>query len=362
MTSSASSSSRRTLLALTGLLLSACAHEGARERGAALGVTRVAVFPVESDGPTPTESFAAAIELAIARAGLDIVSAAAAEPALANRRIRASGVDRAAAAVARDELGVEAVLLVSVERYVTTGEPVLTVTARLVSVAEEPLVLWMDGFSRAAATTHGLLGLGGARSMAELEREAASRLSRSLAEFIRTHEQRGACDPGKHFRPRMSYRTQSPLPGRRVIVLPYLNRTPSRSAGDVVALEVVRQFAASGRFEVVDPGAVREALRKERIVTRGGVSLAEAQRMAKALDADLIVAGEVSQFEDAIVPKAEFSTIVLDRDEQLVWQSSSRSTGDDAVSIFDFGRLGTLGEVTCRMAAGVVAGVLAGEP
>jgi hypothetical protein len=362
MTSSDSCSSRRTLLALAAVLVSACAHGGAHGGAAALSVTRVALFPVEADGPEPAASFASAIELAIARSGLDIISTAAVEPVLARRRIRASGVNRAAAEVVREELGAEAVLLLTVERYVATGVPVLTVTARLVSAEEQPLVLWMDGFSRSAATTHGLLGLGGIRSMAEMEREAAAQLSRSLGDFIRTREQRGRCGPGRHFRPRMSYRAPWPLPGRRIIVLPFLNRTTNRTAGDVVALQLVRQFAASGRFDVVDPGAVREALRNERIITRGGVSLAEAERMAKSLDADLVVSGEVFQHEDASVPMAEFTTMMLDRDDRMVWQSASRATGEDAVSVFDFGRLGTLGEVTCRMAAGVVAGILAGEP
>jgi hypothetical protein len=361
MTSSDSCSSRRTLLALAAVLVSACAHGGAHGRAPALSITRVALFPVESDGPEPEASFAAAIELAIARSGLDIVSTAAVEPALALRRIRTSGVDRTAAQVVREELGAEAVLLLSVQRYVA-DVPILTVTARLVSVGEQPFVLWMDGFSRSAATTHGLLGLGGIHSMDEMEREAAAELSRSLADFIRTRAQRGRCGAGKHFRPRTYYRAPWPLPGRRVIVLPFLNRTKNRTAGDFVALQIVRQFAASGQFDVVDPGAVLEALRKERIITRGGVSLAEAERMAKSLDADLVVSGEVFQHDDAVVPTAEFTTMMLDRDDRLVWQSTSRSTGEDAVSVFDFGRLGTLGEVTCRMAAGVIAGIIAGEP
>jgi hypothetical protein len=363
MISSSSCSTKPALLALAGVVLSACAHGGARDGGAALSVTRVALFPVESDGAGPRDSFTSAMELAIARAGLDIVSAAPVERVLAERRVRTLGIDAAAAQVAREELGLEAVILVNVERYVTTEEPVLSVEARLVSVQDRPRVLWMDGFSQAAAASHGLLGLGGFRSMDELEREAAARLSRSLAAFIRTGEQRGRCG-GRHFRPGSSYRAPAPLPGRRVAVLPFLSQgpSPSRSAGDAVALHLVRQFAASGRFDVLDPGEVRDALRRERIVTRGGVSLAEAQRMGKRLEADLVVSGEVVQYLDAAVPKVEFGTIVLDRNERVVWRSSTRSTGDDAVSVFDFGRLATVSEVACRMAAGVVEGILAGEP
>lgn len=356
--SSSSSRTRRALLATAGLLALGCASGRTHGGGAALSVTHVALFPFEGGGTEPGGGFAAALEVAMARAGLDVVSGPAVETPLAERRLRSPGIGEAAAAFARDELGVEAVLVITIERRTDDGEPVLELAARLVSVVDRPRVIWMDGFAEAAAMSHGLLGLGGYHSIGDLEREAATRLSRSVAAFIRRGEQRGRCEPGRDFRPRSVYRTRSELPGRRVVVLPFLNQSPSRPAGEAVSLQIVRQLAATGSFDVVDPGAVRDALRRERIITRGGVSLAEAERMAKRLDADLVVSGQVVQYDPA-VPTLEFTTVVLGRDERLVWRSSSRNGGGDAVSVFDVGRVGTMSELTCRMAAGVVAGLLA---
>lgn len=352
---SISSSIRRALLAAAPLLVLSCA--GGRGNAAALNVTRVALFPVE--GAEPGGALAAAIEVAIARAGLDVVSGPAVEIPLAERRLRSPGVGEAAAEFAREELGVEAVLVFTVDRRVEAGQPVLELAARLVQVTDHPRVIWMDGYSGAAGP-RGLLGIGGHRTIGDLERDAAGRLSRSVVAFIRRGEQRGRCDPGTHFRPRSYYRLPR-LPGRRTVVLPFLNASPIPAAGETMALQLVRQLAASASFDVVDPGAVRDALRKERIITRGGVSLAEAERMAKRLDADLVVSGEVVQYDPAI-PAAAFSVVVLDREERVVWRSSSRGAGGDPVSIFDLGRIATIGELACRMAAGVVSGILADEP
>jgi hypothetical protein len=362
MTSSISSSSSRALRTLCVGLLAvsvACAHRRPAAHAATERIGRVAIFPIEmlAQHAALRDSLSAELEAAIARAGLEVVSEQAVEPHLARSRIRGVGLDEAAAELAREELGADAVLLASVERYLVSGEPVLAITLRLVTVDPTPRVLWMDGFALAAEASHGILGLGGFHDMGELERRASARLGASLAAHLHAGDQRGTCAAGGPFKPRRVFRAPGPLAGRRVAVVPFLNRTANGNAGDAVALHLVRQLVAKGHFDTVDPGKVREALRKLRVFTRDGVAPTEAQRLAEALDVDLIVSGEVLQYDDAGVPKAEFNTLVLDRKESLVWQSSSRGKGDDAVTFFDFGRIDTVSELVCRMAAGVVAGV-----
>ena len=80
-------------------------------------------------------------------------------------------------------------------------------------------------------------------------------------------------------------------------LLPFLNRTSHENAGEVLALEFLGELAGSDRFEVVDPGVVRSVLLERRIVIRGGISFDEATSMLDTLDADVVLSGEVRDFE-----------------------------------------------------------------
>lgn len=362
MTSSISCSGRRGFLALAVAAgaLAACAHVSPR---APTGdIRRVALLPIEdvSEESARTEALSAALARAFVSVGLEVLPEGAVEPELARQRLRAHGVDHAVAELAR-QFGVEAVLVTDVERQVVTGEPRLSLTSRLVSVTGEPHVLWMDRYALAGAATRGILGLGGLHDIGKVERQAAARLAGSLRAYLEDGRQEGRCSARGAFSPHRSYRSERPLRGRRVVVLPFINRTPVANAGILIPLQLLQQFVASGRFDADDPGAVSEELRFQRIITIGGVSLFEAHRVAVALDADLIVSGEVQQYEDGDVPKVEFSTVVIDRDEKLIWQSSSRNTGSDAVTAFGLGFLATASEVACRMSAAVVAGIASGK-
>jgi hypothetical protein len=126
----------------------------------------------------------------------------------------------------------------------------------------------------------------------------------------------------------------------------------------VVALEMVRALAASERFEVMEPGRVREQLLSYRIILEGGVSFDTARVVAGMLDVNLVVSGYVREFNDAGVPKVEFTVLVLEkRTEELVWQSTSYNTGADGVWFFGLGQVSTASALTCRMMRNVVEGM-----
>jgi hypothetical protein len=362
MTSSISSSGSLELLGVfLALTVGACSHATPRPRSAP--ITRIALFPVEdfSGGRMPTEHLSSELARATAGAGMEVVTESAVESVLARHRIREYGVGLAAAEVARQELGVEAVLVVDVERYVSATEPTLALTARLVSVTGRPRVLWMDGYALSGERTRGILGLGGVHEMGEAERQAAAGMAASLRAYLADGSQEGGCSSRSTYAPRRAYHAPLPLGGRRVVILPFINRTPNADAGTVIALQLMRQFVANGKFDVDDPGAVQEGLRMLRVLTIGGVAPVEAQRMGVELDVDLVVSGEVLQFEEGGIPKVEFTILVLDRDGKLVWRSTSRNTGSDSVTVFEFGFLPTAGEVACRMSAAVVAGLASGD-
>jgi TolB-like protein len=322
------------------------------------------MFPPEdlAGAPGAMTPVAVAIEEALARTGLEVVSDVATEAVLARNRIRyVGGVDAEAADVVRRELGVDAVLITSLEAYDPAPPLLLSVSARLVAVTGAPRVLWIDAFSRAGTESRGLLGLGGVNQMSELQRRAASALARSLSAFLRDGRVRGArCAGEKTFAPRTVHRSSVSLDGTlRVAVLPFVNETKLENGGEIVTREFLGQLAGAARFEVIDPGVVRAALLKQRIVLREGVSLEDARRVLDALGADLVLSGEVHELAQSPrggdAPRAEFTVLLLDGGGNVVWQSRSRNTGADGVWLFDFGAVRTAVDLVCRMAAGVVS-------
>jgi hypothetical protein len=327
------------------------------------GMGRVAIFPPESLAPGAGRDPAlatAAAEVA-ARAGLEVVAGEEIEKFLAAERIRyTAGLDRLVARAAREKLGVDGVIFTTLE----SGGPQalrVAVTMRLVTTADLPEIVWMDGFARTGADAPGLLGLGLVDDPEKLRREAFEALARSLARARSgARPDGGRCQPGRVYAPKFSFRLP-PLSGRAertVIVLPFMDSSGRRNAGEVVRLAVVRRLLAARGLHLVDPGEVRHVLLDYRIVLRGGVSLVSARTMLKTLRADWVVVGDVRRFDEERAA-AEFNLHVLDSEtEEIIWQSRSYNDGDDGVTFFGIGRVSTTSALVCRMAAEIAAEAL----
>ena len=85
-----------------------------------------------------------------------------------------------------------------------------------------------------------------------------------------------------------------------------------------------------------------------------GISLADTGALFSRLDADLILAGRVFDYQDyrgtagkAIVG---FSTLMIERkSREVVWSSNSYNTGDDGVFFFFLGRVNTAHAMASEM-------------
>ncbi|MBI5071138.1 MAG: hypothetical protein HZB56_23220 [Deltaproteobacteria bacterium] len=372
MTSSPSSSSRPGLPALAALLAIAAGCATAPpapplpDRGP---IRRVVLLPFEnlSGTPVPVRDLLAPAERALAARGLEVVSGEPVQQYLARHRIRSTGsVDGAGAAGARDELGADGVVVTSVETWRDSPAAQFALTMRLVRAAEDAELLWIDGYGRTGDDAPGLLALGLVSDVKVLEAEAFARMADSMARHL---ERKGpaspACSRGLRFEPVFQYRSTTLSPQKRysVAVVPFLNRTRRRGAGELAALAFVRQLRASRTFTPVEPGQVRRVLLQQRIVLEGGVSLEAARLLLGVLDADLVLGGEVLEYEDSGPPRVNLTATVLDRGSgEVVWQSLSHNRGDDWVFFFDVGRVSTALALGCSMVGNVVDGMSGDTP
>lgn len=331
---------------------------------------KLAVFPVQnaSGGMAPIRPLSDELETVLRAGRLDIVERQKLDVVLAQHRIRfTGGVDRPMAKVLREELGVDAVLVPTLEQYSADEPPRIALSVRLVSTGERPTVLWADSVARAGDDSPGVLATGLVMNPSRLQSIVVKSLARAVQRWVDTREVGEDC--GDELEPRRRYR--APVlddVGRRTIaVLPFTNETSRRSASDVIAGQFVAELTRSGSFEVLDPGFVREQLLSHRMVLQGGVSVDQAMAMLDLLDADFVLTGYVQVYEARAgrqgPPKAEITAYVIDREAgELVWSSTSTAQGDAGVFFFGAGRVHTASKLSCRMVRGVIDGIVGKRP
>jgi hypothetical protein len=369
MTSSTRCSTRhRAILALAAVAAAAtasgCGHPGRPVRR--LGPVepgarpRVAVLPVDnlSGAPAPAKELLAVMEGAL-RGKVDVVGAADLEDFLGRHRLRyTGGIDAESARAARDELGANAVLLTSVTVYRASGPPALGITARLVSTGDEPEILWMDAAAWAGDQAPGLLGMGRRERMAPVQARVVRQLARSLDAFLDGKTRDVGCG-GDRYRPKVRFRSSELDTDEHhtVAVVPFLDHSKRRGAGEALALEFVRQLVANGRYRVLEPGVVRDYLLSARVLVPGGISLETTRMILGGLGADMVMSGVVLDFDEGARGGSaiRFRAVLLDSEGDVLWSSSSFNRSDEGVVAFGLGRVGNSQELTCRMVTGVVA-------
>jgi len=372
MTSSGSSSTSLLAVGLAAALaLGAC--RGARPAPEPGAPPRLALFPIQNlaGKGAPLKQLTSALREQLERSGVELLAEENVQRTLAARRIRyTGGLDRETAAALREEAGVEGVIIASLEAWLPEAPYRLAMTTRLVSTGAEPAIRWIDAVAASGDDAPGLLGLGVVPSMELLRDRALDRTAASLEAQLRAPRPAPTPCPERSRRPPdRSFR--SPLaadPARRtIVVLPFVNDTRRRDAGEVVALRFLAPLVAAGTIEVVEPGMVRAEMLSYRLGASGGISIDDARVLLKLLHADVVLSGTVRTFEDAAgasgAPKVDFSAWVLDRETgQLAWSSTTSAAGDDGVYFFGAGRVSTASGLACSMAKGVVEALLRGRP
>ena len=341
------------LLVLTGC---AGARPSAERAAAGAGVaTRVAVLPLDnlSGGAAPLATIRQELAARLQADGLTVLPEGELERFMAQHRIRSvGGVTRDDAIALRDEAGVGAVAITSLELYSENTPPRIALTTRLVSAGDEPRILRMESVALAGDDSPGLLGMG-LITRPQLVRERA--MDRLVASLL------GGGDAGLALTPTSVFRGQ-PLDREKkysVAVLPFFNRSSRRYAGEIVALHFIRDLSKEGRFTVIEPGLVRQELLQYRIIMEEGVSLANAELVYGVLRADLLLSGDVNDYADIQgsfgAPKVDFTALMLNRDDRRAgWAVDFHARGDDRVYLFDYGRLTTANALAAAMTRGAV--------
>ncbi len=357
--------SSSALAALT-LLASSCAGPRTKPPRAIAGPILVLPPANLAGEAVPLKDIRFAVESALTARSIPIVPGAEADAFLSRHRIRwTGGVDRAATRAAATELGAAAVLVTQIESDGEGEPPRFAIGVRLVSTGPAPEIVWMDQLARTGDDSPGLFDLGLVTDPKRLRAQVLAQVADGIRGALDGRLSVRACSRG--YPPASWYRSPKlgAPDGWSVVVLPFDNQTRRRGAGDLLALEFVRQLVASPGVRVVEPGVVRADLNEYRITLDEGISLDVARVILELVDADYVLAGTVRDFVEPAsgtgVPVVQFSAMLLDRrNSEVVWEASSAHHGDEKVVFFDIGHVATAPMLACRMASSALADLLEG--
>jgi len=321
-----------------------------------------AVLPLtnRSVTPAPLEDIRQLLINSFEKQGLSILDSKTLESFIVKHRLRyVGGIDETTARDLRFETGADAVLITSLELYSDIFPPKIALNCRLVSTGDNPEILWMDGVSLTGDDSVGILQLSLIDDPRELLEKAVGRLSASLGgylagKFLSPGSQRSLIK----FWPKAFYRSPIFEPEWKytVAVVPFVNLSERKFAGEIIALDFVRQLVTRDNFAVIEPGITRDALLRARVVMSDGISLVDARHLLKNLHADLILAGTIFDYQNYSGPsgqaRVDFSALVIERrSREVVWTCRSHNEGDFGVFLFDWGKINTAQKLAFEMVA-----------
>ncbi|MBP7147966.1 MAG: hypothetical protein KBD01_10505 [Acidobacteria bacterium] len=347
-----------------------------QDNGPPLPAVRVAVLPVRNISgqvTAPVRELQAALEQALAARGIPLLERPVLDDVMARLRVRyVGGVDRETALGFWTEATTNAVLVTTLDLYEPADPPQVGLHARLAAVdGEELRLLWADSWTGAGDDHPGLLDMRLVHDPALLVARAVEQLADGLAAFL--HGERPAAPapraPGfrERFAPRSLHvqeRGGAAAPEvRRVAVLPPVNESGRRDAGEIVQLQLVRELVRMGGVDVIEPGQVRRMLLDTRTIAEGGgVSLTQTELVHDILGVDMVIAGRVSEYQQAApggVPAVEFTVYGIDsRLRQVTWMARSHGSGRPRLGFFGSGEVRSVHALAAELARGLVAALV----
>lgn len=319
---------------------------------------RVAVLPLDnlSGGVAPLKLIRQEFISRLQVEGVVVLPDAELDAFMARRRLRyVGGLTREDAAAFRNDTGVTAVVVTSLELYNESYPPRIALTARMVSTGDDPHIIRMASSAMTGDDTPGILGIGLIDDPKILRARAVDRLVTGLM------AENGVGQAGPSLAPASVFHNQPLDQGKKysVAVLPFFNKSSRRYAGEILALHFIRELVQNDRFSVIEPGVVRQELLQYRVIMEDGVSLADAELVFGVMRAELLLTGNINDYEDAqgasSAPKVDFTALMLNRDNRKAgWAVDAHAKGDDRIYLFDFGRLSTANALAAAMTRGAI--------
>lgn len=325
------------LLGLTVQPASGSADNGGLSSSEAIGKVAVLTFGNLTETDSRYQFIVDQVQLALQAMNIDFVAADDLRPVLRKHRIRSRGrISQFDASVLRDDLGVDLILIGSIDLIRETDMPELSLSLRLVS-PDSVTIRSAVSVSASGRDYTGLFEVGTVEDIDRLiELVAADAVQKLL---------KGLQEPAK-----TSFR-----PDRRWAVVPFDNSSKNRSAGQIMANWVISYLVTEG-YKVVEPGTIDRLFQPNGGSTIGGIDSKRANLTYDSLGVSYVITGEVDIFNQASgilensTPELTFGARVSDSQSGMVVTSyESETTGDQFETILGIGRYHSIGRLAPRI-------------
>ena len=320
----------------------------------------IAVLPVYnlSGTPAPLTAIKQSLIAALKNQDVNLLAEQVLEQFIFRHRIRyIGGISQDMAITLEQETGVGAVLITSVELYNEIAPPKLALASRLVSTGAEPKILWMESVGLAGHDAPGLLDLSLIEDTQILLQKAITHLSTSLSDYLLNRKRNiTRSKKRKPLGPKVTYISPILDPSLKytIAILPFNNKSARKYAGEIMSLHFIRQLQKFDNLKLIEPGMIRHTLLRYRIIMFDGMSLPDADALFARLDADLVIGGNILDYQDYQGPTGkpivDFSAAMIERkSREVVWSVKSYNEGDEGVWFFDRGKINTAHTLSTEM-------------
>ena len=133
---------------------------------------------------------------------------------------------------------------------------------------------------------------------------------------------------------------------RKVGVLPFLNESGRRGAGETVTNIFITMLFKSEMFQVEEKGSIERFLIRNKLKALKKIDQSRLKKLGEWLNLDAVFIGIVEEFaggdqgKNLRTPVVSMRVRLIDtKNGKTLWMTSHRKTGDDYVKIFDVGQV-----------------------
>lgn len=329
------------LLIITFIGVMPCAQSSPESDQKTARTTRkctIAILPfVNFSGETRGEEvMMPLIQSRVAGSDLIVVDSSQLRQTLRKHRIRSSGaINTSDASIIADELGIDFILLGSIDVFIENNIPEAGFSARCLDV-KNMKIFWAVSEAAGGNDFTGLLGIGQIREIDKLAEKliegAFKNFEKSINAYIRKNE------AGK----------SSPT----FALVPFDNLSAQKFAGDVISTILLTELVDRG-MSVIEPGTVGELFRSHNRALRGEIDFDMITELRSGLNADYVITGSVNLFKagpggvEGSGPEVEFGGRCLDsEDGRIIGAYEYSRRGTNSAALLHPGSTNSLGELS----------------
>ncbi len=148
---------------------------------------------------------------------------------------------------------------------------------------------------------------------------------------------------------------------KRIGVLPFVNESGKRGAGEIVANIFISVIFKSGIFDVEERGNIERFLLNEKVKNVNAMDIEQIKRLGERLNIDAVFVGTVEEFsgsdkgDRSTTPVVGIRVRLIDiKTGKIVWMVRHKRRGEDYVTAFGFGRIRSISALTKRIVSEII--------